>query len=191
MMDFTSTPLRLSDDEFYDFCRQHEEYKLEKGSNGIVRLVSGTAQKTGMLNTIISYWLAHWHLSNNSGYIFDASTSFRLSNASIRTADAAWVSAARWEGLTDAERAKLPPVCPEFVIERMAADDDLEAFQKKMTEEWIANGCKLAWLIDPLNEMVFVYRENGEMQAFEGFDRRLSGENLLAGFQFDLSRLRI
>ena len=33
--------------------------------------------------------------------------------------------------------------------------------QEKMTETWIANGVKIAWLIDPFEEKAYIYRADG------------------------------
>lgn len=184
-------PLSLDDDEFYEFCRQNDQLKIERDSEGTIFILSDTGGTTGMLNAIITYWLMHWHLSSTSGFVFDSSTAFRLPNTSVRSPDASWISAEKWNQLTEAEKTKFPPVCPDFVIELLSTNDDLKTIRKKMQDEWIGNGCKLAWLIDPFEEMVFVYRTNAPVEIFNSFDLQLSGENVLPGFQFDLSKLKI
>jgi len=184
-------PLSLDDDEFYEFCRQNDQLKIERDSEGTIYIMSNTGGTTGILNAIISYWLMHWHLTNKLGHVFDSSTAFRLPSTSVRPPDAAWVSAENWERLTQAEKTKFPPVCPEFVIELLSPNDELKTIQKKVQEEWIGNGCQLAWLIDPATETAFVYRPNSDVLVFNGFNQALSGENVLPGFEFDLSKLKI
>jgi Uma2 family endonuclease len=56
---------------------------------------------------------------------------------------------------------------------------------------YVGNGVKLGWLIDPAREKVWIYRGNGETDTFSGFDRSLSGENVLKGFTLKLRELRI
>lgn len=184
-------PLSLDDDEFYEFCRQNDQLKIERDSEGTIYIMSNTGGTTGILNSIINYWLMHWHLSSKLGFVFDSSTAFRLPNTSVRSPDVAWVSGERWERLTKSEKTKFPPICPDFVIELRSANDDLKTIQKKIQDEWIENGCRLAWLIDSAAEVVYVYRGNGEVQIFSGFDHQLSGENVLPGLHFDLSKLKI
>lgn len=184
-------PLSLGDDEFYEFCRQNDQLKIERDSEGTIFILSHTGGKTGMLNAIITYWLMHCHLSTTLGFVFDSSTAFRLPNTSVRSPDTAWVSAERWGRLTKAEKIKFPPVCPDFVIELLSTNDDLKTIQKKMQAEWIGNGCKLAWLIDPFAKTVFVYRANGDVEIVNGFDQHLSREDVLPGFEFDLSKLKV
>lgn len=66
----------------------------------------------------------------------------------------------------------------------------LKAIQHRTQNEWIGNGCKLVWLIDPFTEKIFVYRPNGGVEIVNGFDQHLSGEDVLPGFEFDLSKLK-
>ena len=65
----------------------------------------------------------------------------------MRAPDVAWIEKSRWEGLSEEQQSKFPPLCPEFVIELRSPSDALHVLEEKM-EEWIENGCKLAWLID-------------------------------------------
>jgi len=56
--------------------------------------------------------------------------------------------------------------------------------------EWIENGVRLAWLINPKAEMTYIYRENGSIEILENFDRVLTGEDVMEGFKFDLTMLK-
>ena len=51
------------------------------------------------------------------------------------------------------------------------------------------NGCRLGWLIDPVEEKTYVYRENGKNSVVESFDEALSGEEVLPGFVLVLKEL--
>lgn len=58
-------------------------------------------------------------------------------------------------------------------------------------QEWTANGCRLAWLIDPVAEKVEIYRADGSKEEKQGFDQKVSGEDVLPGFELDLKQLRV
>ena len=58
-----------------------------------------------------------------------------------------------------------------------------------MLNVWMQNGCRLAWLIDPKAQTTHIFRANGEIQIVNGFDKTLSGEDVLTGFTLLLSRL--
>ncbi len=60
---------------------------------------------------------------------------------------------------------------------------------RKMREIWIANGVRLAWLIDPKGQMAYIYRADGSEEAVPGFDKQLSGEDVLPGFALELGLL--
>ena len=54
--------------------------------------------------------------------------------------------------------------------------------------EWIQNGCRLAWLIDPIEGSARIYRADGTVEE-RGMESTLSGEDVLPGFSFDLKKL--
>lgn len=181
---------RLNDDEFYDFCTQNDELKFERDSHGNIIIMPNTGGKTGELNSALNAELFIWNRKFKLGTVFDSSTAFKLPTSAVRSPDVAWISKERWDSLTESEQEKFPPLCPDFVIELMSLSDNEVDSKKKMTEEWMANGCRLAWLINPLSEKVFIYRENGEILIVNGFENKLSGEDILPNFELDLSILK-
>lgn len=56
--------------------------------------------------------------------------------------------------------------------------------------QWMDNGCLLGWLIDPDEEVVYVYHQNKET-IHKGFDSPISGEPVLQNFESVLSELRM
>ncbi|MFN4146888.1 MAG: Uma2 family endonuclease [Runella sp.] len=182
--------LRFSDDEFYSFCRQNDTLKFEREANGTIIVMPNTGGKTGKRNLKITMRLGIWNEKTQLGEAFDSSTAFRLPSTAVRSPDAAWIVRERWESLTEKEKEQFPPLCPDFVVELMSATDDLQIAKNKMTNEWIANGCRLAWLINPQEETNYIYRSNGEIQIVKGFDKTLSGEDVLPGFTLELKELR-
>ncbi|MCU0340289.1 MAG: Uma2 family endonuclease [Spirosomaceae bacterium] len=181
---------KLSDEEFFEFCIQHDNLTFERNADGTIVTMPNTGGKTGNLNFELSIEFGLWNRIYQQGKCFDSSTAFRLPSSAVRSPDVAWVNIESWNSLTERQREQFPPVCPDFVIELMSATDDLKAAQLKMTNEWIANGCRLAWLIDPQNETVYIYRGNGEVQIVKGFDKTLTGEDVLVDFELPLAKLR-
>jgi Uma2 family endonuclease len=122
------------------------------------------------------------------GIGFDSSGGFTLPDRSMRSPDIAWIRKAKWEALSLNQQKKFAPVCPDFVIELRSESDSLNQIKKKM-QKWIANGCTFAWLIDPVEKKSYIYKPNDPVREVIGFDKKLSGENLLPGFELDLKRL--
>jgi len=56
--------------------------------------------------------------------------------------------------------------------------------------DWINNGCRLSWLICPENEIVEIYQDNLPMIEIQGFDKTVSGEDVLPGFVLNLSLIK-
>jgi hypothetical protein len=54
--------------------------------------------------------------------------------------------------------------------------------------EWIANGSRLAWMIDTVEKMAVIYRSDGSSER-KDFGSILSGEDVIPGFEFDLKML--
>ncbi|RIV22595.1 hypothetical protein DYU11_16425 [Fibrisoma montanum] len=72
----------------------------------------------------------------------------------------------------------------------MSESNNLNDARAKIQTDWIDNGCQLAWLIDPKTETTFIYRADGSIQINRTFDQSLSGEDVLPGFELDLTELR-
>jgi Uma2 family endonuclease len=94
----------------------------------------------------------------------------------------------KWNKLSRPEKQKFPHICPDFVIELKSPSDNLKYLKNKMYK-WIENGCALAWLINPDDKTIFIYRKDGTIDKVTSFDRTLSGEDVLPGFELDLSIL--
>ena len=180
---------RLTDDEFFHFCQQNRDLRIERTCEGEVIIMSPTGTRTGLRNSEINFQLQSWNKQRQAGYVFDSSTGFKLPNGSERSPDASWVSREKWEALSSEEQEKFAPLCPEFVIELKSPSDLLPTLRDKM-EVWMSNGCRLGWLIYPELETVFIYRADGSRDELHGFGRRVSGEDVLPGFELELVALR-
>jgi len=180
---------RMSDEEFFNFCQDNRHLRFEKTSDGEIVIMAPTGGETGRTNTNVIYELQHWNKQKQLGEAFDSSTGFVLPNGATRSPDASWIKQARWDALSADEKKKFPPLCPDFVIELLSESDPLKQAQEKM-QEWMDNGCHLAWLLDPVRKQAFVYRPGKEAEALPGFDQKLSGEGVLPGFVLGLGQLR-
>ncbi|NEQ70818.1 MAG: Uma2 family endonuclease, partial [Symploca sp. SIO2D2] len=66
----------------------------------------------------------------------------------------------------------------------VSATDDVEDARQKM-QEYIDNGLRLGWLINPKNRTVEIYRQNQVVEVLQA-PQTLSGEEVLPGFSLDL-----
>lgn len=179
----------IDDNEFFELCRRNPNHKLEKNPDGTINIMPNTGGKTGKRNTEINTELNLFRRISKSGNVFDSSTAFIFPNGAIRSPDAAWVSDELWNSFSDEEQDKFPKISPEFVIELMSPSDKLKEAKLKMLE-YIDNGVQLAWLINPNEEEVHIFRADGTISKVNGFDNTLSGEVIMKDFEFKLNLLR-
>ncbi len=183
--------LHFTDEDFYIFCMDNPNLKFERDSDGRIIIMANTGGETGNINSEINLQLRLWNKKYKLGKVFDSSTAFLLPNKAVRSPDSAWVEINRWESLGKIEKIKFPPLCPDFIIELKSDSDELQDLQKKVTDEWMQNGCKMTWLIDPYSETIYVYQAEKEVQVITGFDKTIGNYKLLPSFEFDLKELKI
>jgi Uma2 family endonuclease len=132
--------------------------------------------------------LGLWAKRDGTGRTFDSSGGFVLPNGAVRSPDASWVSHARLAALTAEQRKKFLALCPDFVIELRSPTDSLPLLQDKL-REYVDNGARLGWLIDPLGGQVFVYRPDSPVERLQEPDR-VSADPLLPGFRLEMDELQ-
>lgn len=179
----------MTDDEFYFFCQKNPAHAFERAANGNIIPIGQTGGETGIRNSRLIFTLFGWNETTNLGFVYDSSTGFRLPNGAVCSPDAAWVATERYNALTPDERRKFPPLCPDFLVELVSESDSQKDTENKMAE-YMANGCRLGWLIDPKTQTTKVYRANGSIDVISNFEGSLSGEDVLPGFVFPLSLFR-
>jgi Uma2 family endonuclease len=180
----------MTEDEFFDFCQQHRDLRIERSANKIIKIMEPTGNESGYAENEINYYLTDWNkkTADPKGATFSPSTGFTMPTGAVRASDASWLPLDKWLSLPTADRKKFSHVCPEFIAEVRSENDSLIELKAKMTE-WIENGVRLGWLIDPKKQMSYIYRADGSIDIVHGFDKKLSGEDVLKGFELDLSLL--
>ncbi|OKH28782.1 Uma2 family endonuclease [Chroogloeocystis siderophila] len=176
----------LTDEQFYQLCQTNPDLKLERTATGEIVMTPPTGWGTGKKNTQLIKQLAIWAERKQTGVAFDSSTGFELPNEAIRSPDAAWVKQERIDVLNP-DPDKFLPLASDFVVELMSASDNIEATQAKM-QEYCDNGVRLAWLIDPKNQCVEIYRQGQPVELLNS-PVSLSGEDVLPGFVLDLQNI--
>lgn len=180
--------LQVTPEQFAALSIANRDLKLERTATGELIVNPPTGGETGKRNLSITGQLNNWYEANDTlGEAFDSSTGFELPNGAYRSPDASWVQKARWTALTPEQRQGFIPLCPDFVIELRSKNDSLKDLRAKM-QEYLDNGTRLGWLIDPQNQRVEVYRptQGGETLQKPSI---LSGESVLPGFKLDLKRI--
>ncbi len=180
-------PMKFTDDEFWEFCRRNDEMRIEMTKEGDVIIMPPTGWDTGDKNSEINLQLRVWAKKERRGKVGESSTGFKLPNGATVSPDASWVRKERIEQFTAKQREKFLPLCPDFVLELRSASDSLKDSQAKM-KEYIENGARLGWLIDPKAKKVHVYRPDVKAKILNN-PQTVSGEDVLADFELDLAEI--
>ena len=176
---------KLTDEQFYQLCRDNRDLKFERNVNGDMVIMSPTGGDTGYKNAAITAQLWNWNQHKKIGVVFDSSTGFKLPNGADRSPDASWISLEKWHNLTPKQRQTFLPLSPDFVIELRSPSDNLKSLREKM-KEYINNGTKLGWLINRKDQQVEIYRQEDDVEVLDN-PQTLSGEDVLPAFVLELS----
>jgi Uma2 family endonuclease len=179
----------MNDEDFFEFCTLNKDWQVERSKEGQILIMPPTLIETSFDNSELVRQLANWNFKNKSGRVSESNGGYILPDTSMKAPDAAWISNERFAQRYNADKKTFPYVCPEFIIELMSDSDTLKSSSKRM-EDWIENGCLMAWLINPKTEKVYVYREEGLVHIIEGFDKTVSGEDVLPDFELILKHLK-
>ena len=175
----------MSDHEFFMFCQENPDLRMERTAEGDLIIMAPTGGKTGQLNAVLTAKFYSWAEADGTGIVFDSSTEFRLPNGAMRSPDVSWVRRSRWEALSDQEQEQFPPLCPDFVLELRSPSDSPTALKSKL-EEYIQQGAELGWLLDPFDRRIYVYRRDAAFDVLED-PETMDGEPTLPGFVLALA----
>jgi Uma2 family endonuclease len=156
----TRPALDMDEEQFFEFCQLNRNWRIERTAEGDLEIMPPTGGETGSRNLRIALQLGAWTERDGTGVAFDSSTGFVLPNGA---------------------RARRTPL---GCVELRSPSHPLATVEAKM-REYIENGARLGWLIDPETRRAHVYRPNEPAQVLENPDR-LSGEPVLPGFVLDL-----
>ncbi len=129
-------------------------------------------------------WL--WSSSGGGGRVFGPQMGVRLQDSSVQMPDVSWISEALWSN-RDPDAEALLHDCPDLIVEIVSKSDSVDDQRSKM-EQWIANGARLGWLIDPFRDLALIYRPGAEPEELARPDS-LSGEAVCVGLEVSLERV--
>ncbi len=189
----STVPLRLDleeivdfdDEQFFELCQKNRELRLERTAEGEILIMSPAGGRTSNRNSKIIRQLTEWSERDGSGVAFDSAGGFKLPNGAVRSPDAAWETRERLRALARGEEERFLPLCPAFVVELRSPSDPLPAVEAKM-REYLDNGSRLGWLIDPQSRRVQVYRPGAEVEILDA-PQTVSGAPELPGFVLQLA----
>jgi Uma2 family endonuclease len=176
--------LALTEDQFFELCQLNRDLWIERTAKGDWSIMPPVGGDTGSREAEIIMQLRMWAKRDGTGTAFSSSAGFRLPNSAVRGPDAAWMLNSRLAQFSAEQRRRFIRACPDFVLELRSPSDRLEDQQAKMLE-YVANGARLGWLLDPDTRQVYIYRPNAAIARLDN-PTTLTGDDVLPGFELDL-----
>lgn len=178
---------RMTDDEFFELCQENHELHIERTSAGDLVIMPPTGSEGGIIEGDFGALLNIWTKRDGTGVMFSPSAGFALANGAVRSPDASWIEGSRWNALPPDRRKKFAAICPDFMAEIRSSSDALVDLQDKMAE-YIANGARVGWLIDPIARTLHVYAPSHPVQVIDD-PQVISVDPVLPGFSVDFPAL--
>jgi Uma2 family endonuclease len=179
--------IKFTEEQFVRLCQENPELRLELTAQGEIIYMPPVGSEGGWRSGETFLAVGNWTKKDGTGISFDSSTGFTLPNGAIRSPDASWIRRERWTALSKAQREKFAPICPDFVVEVRSQTDKLPDLLEKM-QEYLDNGARLGWLIDPLEQRVYIYCPGQPVEELDN-PSSLSGDPVLPGFVLQVREL--
>ncbi len=158
-------------------------YELKKGK---LTMMSPAGSEHGKIAMRLSIRLGVFIEEHDLGTLFAAETGFKLAENpdTVLAPDTSFVSKARMPHYPP--RGYFPGA-PDLAVEVVSPHDRAPDVQDKV-QEWLRHGALLVWVVEPKTRTVTVYRPDGSATVLQVTDT-LTGETVLPGFEYALSRL--
>ena len=186
--------LELTDWQLAKISSDNDDLRIELTAKGELVIMPPVSTRTGWQEGRLFYQLTAWADRDGTGVTFSPSSGFRLPNRAVKAPDVSWMPRERWEAWLreqESEEEKdgetFASFCPDFVLELRSSRDTLASVQRKL-EEYLENGARLGWLIDPIRKRVHIYRPGTPPQVLED-PATVSGETVLPGFELNLGEI--
>lgn len=177
----------MIDDQFAEFCAEHPDLFFEVTAEGELIATLPKRTLTSIQKQEIARQFTAWAVQDARGIAGHSSGGFVLPNGARRSPNLSWTPLEDVARLTKTELETYWHLCPAFVIELHSHSDRLRISRAKM-QEWVSNGARLAWLIDPETNTVEIYRQTRDPEVIAGTDL-IVGEGPVEGFVLHLSRV--
>ena len=185
MLDFATAPrVFISPETFERLAAENDLLRLERTADGRLIVLPPCGLEGGGRESSLGAQLYEWNRQTRLGRTFSSNAGYTLPNGAVRAPDASWISTPRWAAVPVEDKRRFAHIVPDFAIELLSESDSLREIREK-AREYVGNGVRLVWVIDPSTRSVEIYRPGYAPQRVEN-RKVLSAEPELPGFELDL-----
>jgi Uma2 family endonuclease len=177
----------LTDDELMAFSKANEPCKVERLASGEILVMTPSGFENNLREAYVVHELFAWAESDGRGFAFSSNAGFNLPDGSTLSPDGGWVASGRLAALSKHARERFLPFAPDFLVEILSPSDSLAELDAKM-QQWIENGVRLAWRIDPFGGTVAIYSE-GAAAVVLNRPETIEGTGPVTGFRLPMARV--
>ena len=175
---------QLTDDCILEIAGLNDNMTFERTADGELVIVAPPAPLGIQAAVRIIGALFNWAAKHGGG-AFDGTCGYSLPDGALMEPDASWIDDDQYASHED--WTKVFEFAPRFAVEVRSPSQTL-AYQRRKIQQWMDNGVRLGWLVDPIQQTVWVYRPRGEPERLERPDS-LGGEDVMPGFEVELADL--
>ncbi len=175
----------LDPDELFGLCQANRKLRIEQTAEGELIIMPPTGGQTGRRNANLTMLRNLWATRAGTVLVFDSITVSIRPTGAGRSPDASWIRRSRWAKLSARDQERFPPLCPDFVAEIRSRTDSLTELQAKM-DDYLANGARLGWLLDPGPRQVWIYEQKRKVVHLD-HPKALSGGTVLPRLRLKLA----
>lgn len=144
---------------------------------------------SSFIGSIISYLLNAYCFESKRGWVAASDASFQCfpdDPQKVRRADVSFIRLDRLTSAMATAKGHMP-LAPDLAVEVVSPGDLYYEVDAK-TEEWLAAGVQLVWIVNPRNRTVTIRRADGTSTVLHENDE-LTGESVIPGFRCRVSEL--
>jgi len=180
-----STP--MSDEELIAFSEANKPCRIERLASGEILVMTPSGFESNRREAYVVHELFAWAEVDGRGIAFSSNAGFNLPDGSTLSPDAGWVESSRLEQLAQEQRERFLSFAPDFVVEILSPSDSPADLDAKM-KQWIANGARLGWSIDPFARTVAIYSSTSPPTILD-CPEVVEGTGPIAGFKLRMERV--
>ncbi|MGH9605526.1 MAG: Uma2 family endonuclease [Terracidiphilus sp.] len=178
-------PTPMSDDELIAFSQANKPCRVERLASGEILVMTPSGFENNRREAYVVHELFAWAEADGRGVAFSSNAGFNLPDGSTLSPDAGWVERSRIESLSEDERERFLPFAPDFVVEILSPSDSLADLDAKM-EQWVDNGARLGWRIDPYRGTVAIFAPGSVPRVLDQ-PESVDGSGPVQGFQLQMA----